>query len=325
MKSIILLNEALKSKLASIPVKDNEMPTEEYVKKRMINAINNYNPKLKVERVEYFRYEDIKSQFPLFKEGDNHGLLVEEMSIKTLNDKQKIKFRNQGWFIDNTVGTARRIIMYLYLSDPKEGARNSFVSQRLFPELIDYIGDYIESPSSSMTNHKELFINIVPKTITAPSILRNLASFCAIGMGYIEIFDTHTLDPNEIPNDLKNFLEKYTNRAHYKNEFYDAANNIFENSFYRVEFDRKILYLKANILSDSIVYENRKYKFFGSSEKFYWVEILPISIFAHNLGYEVNYLEYEKFINDFSNKISDKNEKMKRCKIVLQYIKKYCG
>ena len=332
MKGIILLmndrvgtSKPIRDRFNSIDIKGSSLSKIEYVENCIIDAMNNYNSKLNVKEIEYSSFSQIQSQFPSFKEGANHGLLVGEIEINSLELE---KYSHSGWYVfsDEGVMKARRILMYLYLSNINEGSRNSFTSQTLFPEMIDYIEEYIGSPSYSMTNYKNCFINLLTKKVTAPSILRHLSSFCLIGMDYIEVFNNYSLNPTSIPSDLKSFLEKYTHKSNY-NEFYDDKNDIFDNGRYRIDYKRKQFSLETKTLTigqDLIRKNNGEYDFHGSSEKFYWIEVLPMSLFAYNQGYSVDFSKYQSFIDEYCNKFSNDSEKMKRCKIILSYIEKYC-
>ena len=79
----------------------------------------------------------------------------------------------------------------------------------MFPTLLEYAEEYMQSPSYTIANHKFCFINILDKTITANMILRHLASLCAAGMDYIEVFGNDSIDVKQIPKDLKAFLRIY--------------------------------------------------------------------------------------------------------------------
>ncbi|MEO3134942.1 hypothetical protein ABHC40_12115 [Turicibacter sanguinis] len=334
MERIILLmsdkigtGKPIVERLNNINVNPGGLSKIKYVEKCIIDAMNDYNPKFNVTKIEYLEYSKIQSQFPLFKEGTNHGLLIEQTEIDSIDSEIK-RYRKGNWYVFDEDGKtkARRILMYLYLSNITEGSRNSFISQSIFPEMIDYIHDCIESPSYSMTNHKNCFINLLTKKVTAQSILRHLASLCVTGMDYIEVFNTNSLNIQEIPQDLKTFLERYTYKPNY-DEFYNQEQNIFDNGRYKVDFHKKTFSLETTTLTinqDLTRKPNGEYDFHGSTEKFYWVEVLPMSIFAYNLGYSVDISKYEEFINKYDKKFSNDSEKMKRCKILLAYMKKYC-
>ena len=49
----------------------------------------------------------------------------------------------------------------------REDTRNAFVSQTVFPTLLDYAADHLQSPSYSIANHKFCFINILNKKLTS--------------------------------------------------------------------------------------------------------------------------------------------------------------
>lgn len=320
MKRILLLNDKQFPKaftsISDLP--PLEMEKEKYVEDRMIESLNQYNPKLMVTGVEYL---EIEKQFPKFKKGKSNGVLIEEFEI---NPSLEGVYRSNGCYIffEEERCVCRRILMYIFISDVDEESRTGFISQTIFPTLLDYAGDYIQSPSYSIANHKFCFLNILNKKLTARMILRHLAGLCAAGMDYVDVFENDSLQKSEIPADLKSFLQMYTSDY---NEKYDEAAACYENDNYRIEFDKKLFRWKIELLEAKLVVKEKgQLDFNGSSEKFYWMELLPMTIFAYNQGYRIDYSCYQKFIENYRSRFSKTSKKFARCEILLQYIEKYC-
>lgn len=318
MDRILLLNNQYPDRFNSISVTPPAgMIKSAYVEMKIVSSINKYNPKLNVTHIEYL---DIETQFPSFIKGKANGVLVEEFDIDPRLEQQ---YRMKGCFV-STAGTrciCRKIIMYVFISDPTEDTRTAYISQTVFPTLIDYAKMYIDSPSYCIANHNFCFINIMNKQITAKMILRHLAGLCEAGMHYIDIFDNDSIDPRHLPLDLKSFLELYISDYSIN---YDSITNVYEDDNYRVEFNNRKFIWKATPMASRLVPQAGGYVGFkGSNEKFYWIELLPIALFAYNQGYIIDYTDYENFIANYRSQFPDSSEKFARCEILLRYIKKY--
>lgn len=287
-----------------------------YVESRIIDAMNKYNPKLDVRRIEYLA---IETQFSVFKKGKPNGVLIEEFEIPMLEQSRYI---HNGCFV-YTVGTkyfCRRIILYIFVSGVNEDTRTGFISQTVFPTLLDYANEFMQSPSYTLSNHKFCFLNILNKKLTATMILRHLAGLCVSGMDYVEVFSNASLNPDTIPSDLKKFLEEYESDFTSK---YNVLTSSYEDDYYLIEFkQKKVVWRTASMVSKLKVTASTV-DFNGSAEKFYWIEILPLSIFAYDQGYKVDYSEYENFVTIYKSQFSQTSDKFKRCEVLLEYARKY--
>lgn len=316
---IILLNsECYPMKFDDVNVKPpNQFSRIEFVENSIIAAINNYNPKLSVSCIEYL---NIQEQFPQCKEQQSNGLLIEEFEINAANQEMYIR---DGCYIrdDGDKIICRRILLYLFVSNPTENSRTAFVSQTVFPSLLEYADDYISSSSYSIANHKFCFINIVNSKMTANMILRHLVGLCCAGIDYVEVFNNGTLNVADIPSNLKDILEKYDSK--FANN-YKKSTEIYNNDYYEIDFKQKILRWRTVYILNNIVKNTANhFGFKGSSEKFYWIEVLPIALYAYKMGFKVDYNDYAEFIYDYIGRFEDGNIKFRRCKILLAYIEKF--
>lgn len=320
MERILLLND---SQFPNVFNSVNVIPPTgmskiTYTENRMLAAINQYNPKLDVVRIEYLA---IETQFPNFKKGTSNGVLVEEFDI---NPSLTATYRANGCHVYLISGRCicRRIMMYVFISGAYENTRTAFISQTVFPTLLDYAEEYMQSPSYTIANHKFCFINILNKTITANMILRHLASLCAAGMDYVEVFGNGSIDVKQIPKDLKAFLRIYASDYAAK---YNAMTDIYEDDNYRIEFGSKLFVWKAAPMAATKLVPKTAttVDFNGSSEKFYWIETLPMAIFAYNQGYIVDYSDYSNFITTYRTQFPNTSKKFARCEVLLDYIEKY--
>ncbi len=152
-------------------------------------------------------------------------------------------------------------------------------------------------------------------------ILRHLASLCASGMEYVEVFDNVSVNPASIPHDIKSFLYEYASDYSSK---YNVETNIYEDDYYRVEFANKLFVWKAASMIAKLVSKTKTtVDFNGSAEKFYWIETLPMALFAYNQGYKIDYTEYSNFVATYAVKFSPTSDKFARCRTLLSYIEKY--
>lgn len=319
MKRILLLNDKQFPGLyASMNVTPPAGVTKAaYMEERILAAINAYYRNLNVTGIEYLA---IESQFSHFKAGKSNGAIVEEFDIDPSLEKV---YKDNGCHVDTTgnVCRCRRLMLYVFVSETVEKVRNAFVSQTVFPELLDYAEDYLDSPSYTIANHKFCFISILNKTITSPMILRHLASLCAAGMDFVEAFGNGSIIPSEIPKDLKRFLQLYSSGFPGK---YDAAANTYEDEHYRIDFHAKVFTWKtAAMIARLVSKPTGTVDFNGSNEKFYWIETMPMALFAYNQGYKVDYAEFAAFIAKYRPLFSKASDKFARCEVLLQYAQKY--
>jgi hypothetical protein len=106
----------------------NEFPIT--IEVPLINTLNTKNPKLNVSTVEYI---DLKDEYNVSQK--RSGVIVDESPLE------------------------KKILAYIFLSTDSVGARNSFVAQSIFPDLIDLMELCIKSPSFTVLNHPVFFIN----------------------------------------------------------------------------------------------------------------------------------------------------------------------
>lgn len=285
---------------------------EEYVEEKVITAINKYNPKLNITKVEYANLND---QFSQIHSSKFAGLIVEDKEIQVV---EKEKYSRLGCYIwnENNRWFARRILVYVFFTIPKEESRNILVAQSIFPELIDYMGDFLSSPSYTIANHPVYFVNIINKNITAQSIIKPFAGIIAAGIDYIEVFPT-TINPKIVPKDVEGFVKKYEPDC-------KKSDTYFSTEYYEVDFKLKRLKIKTSklVIGDHLEIKGNYIQFNGSSEKFYWIQILPIFLIACRDNYEIDFLELENFYNSNKDKFSPRSDKIPRFDTLIKFMKK---
>ncbi|MBP1971344.1 hypothetical protein J2Z83_003483 [Virgibacillus natechei] len=314
-RTLLLESSGFPEKLELIDIETPEnLLKQSYVEQQVLKSINTYNPKLKVKKVEYI---NLRTQFPQVRVSKFTGLIVEDVEIQK---EDETRFSNAGYFVweINNKLFARKIVNYVFLSEYKEKGRNVLFSQSIFPAIIDYMGDFLSSPSYTIANHPIYFINIMNKEITAQSLLKRLAGIVAVRFEYIEVF-AETINPKTVPMDVQGFVKTYE-------QDYVQGQSTFSSDYYKVDFSLRKLTLNTNKLveGESLIrkQDSTELQFKGSNEKFYWMEIFPIIILACRDGYDVDYSNLEHFYNSNVDKFSETDEKLQRFSILLQFIKK---
>ncbi|MCM1046742.1 MAG: hypothetical protein NC417_14655 [Candidatus Gastranaerophilales bacterium] len=294
-----------------------------YLETRILKAFNEYIPKLQLVSVEY---GNIRQQFSRAKAGITSGVIVEEFevpweSVSRLQGEGNYVFERDGRMF------ARRLAAYVYMPLPSaEGrveGRNAMISQTLFPTLIDYMEEYMGSPCYTPANHPLYLVNISQKDFTAATIRRAVASLAFIGFRYIDVFKeehARAIDLREVPKDLKLYLKQYD--AHFQ-EYYDADTDQYESPYVRIRFGEKKFWVKKQAVEERLRFQDGVYQFHGSDEKFYWMEIYPLTVAAYDQGYQVDISEYREFCQYYGSRFAAGSEKIRRCQILLRYLEKY--
>lgn len=315
-RKLLLQKSKFPSKFGEIVVSPaNGISKQKYVEDKIIKSLNEYNYKLNISSIEY---DDIQNQFKNIRTSDFTGVIIEEIEIKEI---EKGRYDSDEFFVLNTQDKwfVRSIVAYIFLSDSNESGRSSLFTQSIFPATIDYMLDFISSPSYTIVNHPTYFVNIINKKITANSLIKRLASFIVLGFEYIEVFNNNTIDSKEVPTDVKNFIKKYDNA-------YKEDEPVFSSSFFEIDFELKKIKIKTDklVVGDFLKQNTATgtIGFNGSSEKFYWMEILPIIICGCNNDYKIDFSNLEHFYNSNINNFSSRDDKIKRFPILIEYIKK---
>lgn len=311
MKKILLLEESgMSNRFDKVEVSPPAGTSKiDYLERKVLKAINLYNHKLKITRIEY---GDLNDLFPEVEASKYTGLIIEKQEIIEVEEEDysrlgyTVREISDQWY-------AMKIVAYIFFSVPKEKGRNTLVAQSIFPEFIDYMDRFIASPSYTIANHPIYYINIINKEITARTVLKPLAGIIATGIYYVEAFPS-TINSNDVPYNLKGFVEQYELG-------YNPLHSRFVSDYYEIDFALKELKIKT-FPTRFLNMTGTNFQFKGSSEKFYWMEILPVFLMACKEGYNVDYSELEDFYDSNIGHFTSRNEKFPRFLKLLNYIKK---
>ncbi|MEB7657955.1 hypothetical protein NGB24_08780 [Mammaliicoccus vitulinus] len=283
----------------TISINDDSLKVFEH---ELLDKINNYNPKLKVDTL---KYTDIKSMFKQFEQSINGGLIVREVEyIEGMNiDSETFMFtKNEKkilWIIDGYVFTT--LTTY-------EKSRNSFYAQLIFPSLITYMERFLDAPMYNILNHPIYILDICNKQISANSVLKNFADVIIMGVEYIEIFPDFTKKRQVYT------VESYLN--HFFKESIDYP--LVECRHFSVDLENKKIFIKSD--TDFLLQEDGTIN--GSNEKFYYMYVLPIFLLSVKENYNINYDELKEFYDIQKNLSRQKSKKIKSFKILIDYMDK---
>ena len=281
------------------------------VEKRVVDSLNERNAKWNIQGCKYILD---RTNISLAPNSSYIGLIASESVVPRSEIPNPKPFDCVVVAGDNEHETILYTpIAYVFMSPTKEEGRNVLFTQSIFPALIDIIEQGLPGPSYTVSNHPLVSVNLVNKDITAASLIKRLNSFQACGIEVVEPFYKTT--DEEVCYSLESFARSC--------DCDSIEGNVKETPDFRIDFKRKTLKIKTeHLVPGSYLTEdaNGRHQVHGSSEKFYWVEIVPLIMMAISEDYEIDFADYQKFIED-ETPIFD-GEKFRRMKVLLRYLEK---
>jgi len=276
--------------------------------------LNRFNSAMSIESIEYV---DIKERFQSVEAGCYTGLIVEEKEI-TPSEKEPHQSKGEYvyWDCEDNAFKAQKIFAYVFISPEKVQARNSFVSQAIFPELLDYMERYLSSPSFTIANHPIFFINISKEQIKAKSIIRNFIGLELLDIRYFELFGP-SFDPHtDMPTVFEDLLIEYYNctKMPCRTDWFEV-NGLHR--YFSFDFSK---FVPGGLLE---LNSSGNVQFHGSNEKFFILNALPVAVWALKAGYDVDLSSFETFCkNEGPYKFSVTDKKFPRVVTMYKYLKK---
>ena len=262
----------------------------------IIDRINEYNPKLKIEALVYRNTNAYLDN----KMGDYFGLIMELVDVQP---EEEVAPNNLFEYEGNTYKCT--IFGYIFMSLNEEQWRNTFVSQIIFPELIYLIREIQTSETFEMSGKPMFFINVLNKKITAGVILRDLELIQLAGFNVIHLFDDAEID-TDLSRSIGELNEKYEQNVYCYSE---TTNEI------TLKLDELQKYMKTN--------SKGTHSFNGSSEKFYLISALCIAKFACDIGVKLNVDEIRTFRTTYSNELANtRQSKFSKINTIFDYLEK---
>ena len=311
---ILLNSKAFPNNLSNIVTPEEVLEDQKisWVEQKIISAINQKNPKLKILNIEYC---DISARFPDFLDSNYAGLIVEEFKI-SLEQEQYYRCRNYFVYSCDDGVFAQRPWIYIITTSATEPGRNVFVSQSIFPTLIDYMSKFLETPCYEVANHPIYFLNIVNKQVVAQSIIKPIHALALMNVCYIDVFNS-TRNVSNKTLSLKEYVVKF-DASNYNEE-----HQLYTSAKFDLDFKNKKFKIKTQdlITGGYLVQKSSYIDFNGSSEKFYWMEILPVTIKAFEEKFDIDYNDFKTFCQRKSE-FSPSSSKFSRFETILSFIKK---
>ena len=284
----------------------------------LIEAINRHNPKLHVEAIEYSLDSGM---FTLAKSSSYLGIIVED-SVLTDIEQAEIKRKPFDWqFIhrgkdDNLV---RRPVIYTLLTQTRIIGRNVLPAQLVFPVLIDLMERCIQSSSCEPANHPIYLLNVLNVDVSAGSIRRRFASLSMMGINVIDIYH-ESFDHSIRLRNLEEYCRVYLSEARIGDEYVTDD--------YCIDTKAKVVYVKADrwVVGDYLEMNGTAHAVKGSSDKFYWIDVIPLVLIGIHEGYRLDYSQYEQFVQAEQRMSGNynflKSDKFHRMLVLRDYFKK---
>ena len=270
---------------------------------QIIDLINDYNHHIKLEKIVY---SDVLKIDQTFGKTKFNGLIGEVFSVEEFNERTgknvsaNISINGEEWFFDKRI--------YVYLSPVKEESRNITFSQTIFPGTIDVMSNGIETSNYKLMNMPTYLINIIDTKITSSSLMQTLYSINLLEIDVISFSKDNRL---EYCRDLKHYLD-----------LTGITSNVI-NSSVEIDVKEKKLKVKASdgLLGLKTLADN-SVDFNGSSEKFYWMNIIPFVLSAVKEQYTVDLDELYNFISQKRSIFKSGSNKFIRLENLALYFKK---
>lgn len=319
MKTKLLLgNTNYPSRFEISDYTNGECATLAELEASLIEAINTHNPKLHVEEIEYSLDSDI---FTLAKSSSYLGIIVED-SVLTDDEQAAIKRKPFDWqFIhrgkDNNL--IRRPVIYTLITQTKILGRNVLPAQLVFPVLIDLMERCIRSSSCEPGNHPIYMLNILNVDVSAESIRRRFASLSMMGIDVIDIYHksyNHSLRPRN----LEEYCRIYLSDVRVGDDYITGD--------YCIDTKARIVHVKADrwVVGDYLQMNGTAHAVKGSSDKFYWIDVIPLVLIGIHEGYRLDYSQYEQFIKTEQQMSGNdnflKSDKFHRMIVLRDYFQK---
>jgi hypothetical protein len=326
MRKLLLQDGSYQTKFNKIDVTPPTGVSKlEYIETKLLQEINNKNPRLNILAIEYL---DINNEFTGFIGGTYSALIIDEENIPSI----PTSIIDDSRYFTDAIGNVirQRIMAYVFTSPAtKDEGRNITVAQDIFPRLLDYIDQYINSPSYTYANHPFYYISLMtPSGQLQASLLSNYARLNQLDFEYIELFPTG-VNFSKMPRDVEGAIDFIANLPRSRKTISDVQ----VTDEYEFDVINKKLTILSGTLLVNLTHNNFGKKvertrrgnagFKGSEEKFYWLDVLSMFELALRNNYEIDYSQLwdwynqNQRVNSFGN-----GDKFPRFESLLKYFDK---
>lgn len=326
MRKLLLQDGSYQTKFSKIDVTPPTGVSKlEYIETKLLQEINNKNPRLHIETIEYL---DIHKEFSEFIGGKYSAVIVDEKKIlsmpTTVNDDSR-------YFVDSGGNVTRQRIMAYVFTSPatKSEGRNITVTQDIFPHLLDYMEKYIDSPSYTYANHPFYYISLMNTNGgLQPSILSNYARLNQLEFEFVELFPTginFSLMPKKVEGVI-GFIATLPGSRKGVAQVQSTSDYQFDtvNRTLTILSDTLFVNMTLGTLGSRVVRTSGgNAAFNGSEEKFYWLDVLSMFELALRNNYEIDYSQLWDWYNQNQSISSFGNsDKFPRFESLLKYFDK---
>lgn len=310
----LFLSADLKTVFEKIPDPAGGVMSYDIVLKKVLNAINEYNPKMKVTEIRFVPQDE---SFGLMKECDSKffGIFAE-----TLEDDTAIADVDEGniWREKTPSGIEIHKAVAYSIMVTHTGSRNAVVSQQAFPALFTLIRRNLTSPGLTLTDRPIYLIDLLieghEEGTQAASIRRSFIAMCASGLAIVcpfhKGFNVEDLPP----------LSEYVANSSKKGESCLSLDEETKTICILGEYTGLFNAEKA------VDTANKRVVVYGSNDKFYATIILGGFFLARRFGYKVDLSSIHDAFDELDRKrnagwtiVGDKYENLKSA---LDYMEK---
>lgn len=247
----------------------------------VLEKLNDYNPKLGVGRILPFPGN---KSFSIANRAESTKFALVAEAHSEVSD-HRLLAPDEGVAESEDASTALyRAVLYLFVAIESTG-RNVFVTQTFFPGLCALIDDMKAAPGIAFSSHPVYFLDLASGSMP-DSVRRTLQLFTAMGVGYVPVYRAD-LDPAAVPRELNALLQATGDQR--SGRLYYSIN----------PGERLLTYMKSPFVPGVLLEKNAtsaNWSFNGSSDKFYWSEVLPVAVVAAHSGFRIDCSEVVSYL-----------------------------
>lgn len=287
----------------------DELSTDEQASLK--TELNAYNSALGIERVLPFPEGD---SFRVAARADSKRFALVAEPGGPLRTGQTLASDEGRTQAENGSTLLFRAVVYVLISPSSLAGRNIFVTQTIFPALCALIGQMIPAPGVPFSAHPVYFFNLASGELPA-SVRRSLMLFTAMGVGYVSV-NRDDFDAAAVPRHLEALLEATGDQQRGGRRYYSVDST-----------GRSLKFSSDQFVPGALLHEEStpmRWGFSGSSDKFYWSEVVPVAVVAAHSGFEVDPSEVVSYLETVQSESGGArmSEKFQRTVTLFRYIQK---
>lgn len=306
----LFLSSKLKPIFERMPDSDGGTMSYVAVHTKLLKAVNEYNPKMKVTEI---RFVPQKESFKLMKECDSQffGIFAETLE----KEAQTMKTEDEDVWLEETPSGVKihKAVAYAIIV-PEQGSRNIVVAQQAFPTLFTLIGRNLDSPGLTLTDRPVYLIDLCidGHEKQESSIRRSFIAMMAAGLAIVCPFHEN-LEFDDLLS-MSQYVEISSQRGESCISLDESTRTV------------RILGKHNGLFENAANAAEKKISVFGSNEKFYATTILGGFSLARRLGYKIDLSSIQDAFTELENKERSgwriTGDKYGKINIILNYMEK---